>query len=382
MTFDLSWNAEQLDYRASVLRFAQEQLGPDGGATDEPSFSRETWRRCGEFGIQGLPFPVDYGGGGADPLTVAMALEALGYGCRDNGLLFSLNAHMWSAAHPIVRFGDEEQKQRYLPGLCDGTLIGVQAMTEPGSGSDAMALATTAVPTGDGYLLNGAKTFITNAPVADLFVVFATADRSLGWAGLSAFLVEGDTPGVSVGAPFRKMGLTSSPMSEVLLTDCKVPERALLGRRGAGMAVFRNSMDWERSFILATAVGTMQRQLETCVERARTRRQFGRHIGEFQAVSHRLVEMRLRLKAARLGLYELAWLKAHGRASQTEAAEVKLVISEAFVQSSLDAVYLHGGDGYMSDAGLERDVRDALAGRIYSGTSDIQRELVAKGLGL
>jgi alkylation response protein AidB-like acyl-CoA dehydrogenase len=311
-----------------------------------------------------------------------LAMEALGYGCRDNGLIFSLNAHMWSCATPIARFGTENQKRKYLPGLCDGSLIGVQGMTEPESGSDAFSLATSAAPKADGWLLKGSKTFITNAPVADLFVIFATIDRSKGWAGLTAFLVERHTPGLTVGEPFHKMGIRTSPMTELAFDGCWVPAESVLSKPGGGMMVFNHSMDWERSCILAHAVGTMERQLEETVAYAQQRVQFGESIGRFQAVSHKIVDMKVRLEAGRLLLYRLGWMKAQGRPTPIDTAMVKLFLSESWVQSSLDALQIHGAFGYMVESEVERQLRDALASRIYSGTSEIQRNLIARNLGL
>jgi hypothetical protein len=381
MHFELS--EKQRELRDQVVRFAQEQLNEDLVARDhDAAFSTEAWKRCAVFGLQGLPVPEEYGGGGVDPLSVAIALEALGYGCRDNGLLFSLNAHMWSCEMPLVTFGTEEQKRQYLPGLCDGSLIGVQAMSEPGSGSDAFSLSTRAERRGDRYVLNGSKTFITNAPVADLFVVFATTDRARGFAAISVFLVERGSSGLSLGRPLQKMGLRTSPMSEVFLDDCEVPVDNLLGRPGVGMALFNSAIDWERACILAGSVGTMQRQLEESIAYARERTQFGQPIGKFQAVSHRIVDMKMRLETARLLLYRLAWRKGRGRTSPMESALVKLYVSEAFVRSSLDALQIRGGYGYMTEFEVERDVRDAIGSRLYSGTSEIQRNIIAGSLGL
>lgn len=380
---DFDWTAEQVAYRDSVVEFARRHLNDGVMAGDAAmTFPAEAWKRCAEFGLQALPVPIEYGGQGADPLTIALAMEALGYGCDDNGLIFSLNAQMWSCEAPLIRFGTEEQKQRYLPGLCDGSLIGVQGMTEPGSGSDAFSLTTTARLDGDGYVLNGAKTFITNAPVADIFVVFAATDRSKGAFGLSAFLVDGRRPGLNIGAPFHKMGLRTSPMSELTFDECSVPADSILGPPGAGMAIFNHSMTWERGLILASAVGTMQRQLETSLEYARQRHQFGKPIGKNQAVANRLVDMKVRLEAGRLLLYNLAWAMGKGRPTVMESAIVKLFLSESWVQSSLDTLTTHGGFGYMSEAEVERGLRDALGSRIYSGTSDIQRNLIARHLGL
>ena len=369
--------------REEVVSFAQNELNDDLIRRDADStFDVEAWKKCAAFGIQGLPVPHEHGGSGADALTIMLTMEGLGYGSRDNGLIFSLNAQMWSCEMPILRFGSEEQKQLCLPGLCDGSLIGVQCMTEPDSGSDAFGLRTSAVKEGDRYVLNGTKTFITNAPVADVFVVFASTDPAKGFAGLSAFLVDRRTPGVSVGAPFHKMGLRTSPMSEVVFSDCEIDVDRRLGPEGAGAAIFNSSMDWERSCILASAVGSMQRQLEQCIAYARERRQFGQPIGKFQAVAHRIVDMKLRLEAGRLLLYRLGSMKQNGKQAPLESAMVKLYLSESFMSSSLDALQIHGAYGYMTESELEREVRDAIASRIYSGTSEIQRNIVASHLGL
>jgi alkylation response protein AidB-like acyl-CoA dehydrogenase len=289
---------------------------------------------------------------------------------------------MWACETPIVRFGSEEQRRRYLPGLADGSLIGAHAISEPGSGSDAFSLRTSAQARGDEYVLNGAKTFVTNGPVADVFVVFATTDPARGFAALCAFLVDRETPGLSLGQPLHKMGLRTSPMSEVFLDDCVVPADRLLGRPGGGMAVFNSSMEWERGCILAAGVGSMQRQLERSVAYARERRQFGKPIGKNQAVSHRIADMKVRLEAARMLLYRLGWLMDQGRSSPLDAAMTKLFLSESLVQSSMDAVTVHGGYGYMTEYELERDLRDAIGSRLYSGTSDLQRNVIAGHLRL
>jgi alkylation response protein AidB-like acyl-CoA dehydrogenase len=369
--------------RQSVIEFARAELNEDVADRDKnAAFPHEAWQRCAAFGLQGLPVPREYGGAGVDATSIMVALEALGYACTDNGLIFSLNAQMWACETPIAKFGSEEQKQRYLPVLCDGSLIAAHGMSEPGSGSDAFSLTTTAARRGDTFVLDGAKTFVTNAPVSDLFIVFASTDRGRGFAGLSAFLVERAAPGLTVGAPLSKMGLRTSPMSELFFDGCEVPAGQMLGEPGAGMAIFNSSMRWERSCILASTVGTMQRQLERCVEYARERKQFGQPIGGFQAVSHKLVDMRLRIETSRLLLYRLGWLLDHGKPATLESALTKLYLSDCFVRSSLDAVQIHGGYGYMTEYELEREVRDALGSRLYSGTSEIQYNIVAGSMGL
>lgn len=380
---DFSLSREQLELRDSVIRFARRELTDDVLQRDaQGEFSPVFWRKCAKFGIQGLPIPEEYGGSGSDALTTIVALEALGYACKDNGLLFSLNAQMWSCEIPILKFGREDQKRRYLPGLSGGSLIGIQAMSEPGSGSDAFSLRTLAEKKGNRYVLNGSKTFITNAPVADVFVVFARTDPARGFAGVSAFVIERGTPGLSVSGAMHKMGLRTSPMGEVVLQDCEVAAESMLGSAGAGLAIFNHSMDWERGCILACAVGTMERQLERCIRYAKERTQFGQPIGKFQAVSHRIVEMKVRLETARLLVYKFGWLKANGKHTVVESAMAKLYLSECFLRSSLDALQIFGGYGFMTEYEVEREVRDAVGSRLYSGTSDIQRNIIAGGLGL
>jgi alkylation response protein AidB-like acyl-CoA dehydrogenase len=378
--FDLT--DEQRLFRDAVVEFAQRELGSGLVRDHDPSAFRERWRACARLGLQGLPVPIAYGGQGADPLTAVVALEALGYGCSDNGLIFSLNAHMWAVQMPIVRFGTEEQKRRYLTRLCDGSWIAAFAATEPGSGSDALGLTTSATPHGDRYVLNGSKTFITNAPEADLFVVLATTNPGLRFGGLCAFLVERDAPGFEIGPAARKMGLESAPMSDLAFDSCEVPASQMLASPGAGMAVFNTALHYERGFIVTSTIGTMQRQLERCIEYARERRQFGRPIADFQAVSHRIANMKVRLETARLVAYRFGALVDRGEDSAVDSALTKLHLSECFLQSSLDALQIHGGYGYMAEYGLERDVRDAIAARIYSGTSELQRSAIARGLGL
>lgn len=381
---DFEWSSDQRAVFDAAVAFAKGELNHDTlGRDRRHEFFRQGWDACAKFGIQGLPAPTEYGGGAANALTLAVCLEGLGYGCEDGGLLFSLGAHLWSAVVPMWRFGTAEQKSRWLTGLCDGSLIGVGAMTEPGTGSDAFAMTTSFRRQGNSYVLRGAKTYITNAPVADLFLVFASAaGDGHGIGGLSSFVVEKDAAGLTVGRPFRKMGLHTSPMSEVVFEDCAIPLNHMLGSVGSGMAIFNTSMDWERTFILAPAVGTMQRQLERVVAFAKQRRQFGQPISRFQAVSHRIVDMRMRLDAARLLLYRTADAKARGRSTRVESSMTKLFISEALVASSQDALHIHGAYGYMEESGVEKDVRDAIASSFYSGTSDIQRNIIAGRIGL
>ncbi len=380
---DFSWSDEQLAFKDAVVRFARKELN-DGLAERERDgkLSRRNWQKCAEFGLIGLATPEAYGGAGEDILTTMLVMEGLGYGCKDNGLIFAINAQMWSVMHPILAFGSEAQKRKYLPSLVSGERIGAHGMSEPDSGSDAFSLRARAVRADGGYVLNGTKTFVTNGPIADMAVVFATVNPDRGRWGVTAFLVDTGTPGFSVSEPIEKMGLRTSPMSELVLQDCFVPEDARLGKEGAGVSVFNSSMEWERSCILAAHVGAMERQIEESVRYARERKQFGQPIGKFQSVSNRVADMKVRLETARLMLYKVAWLKKQGKSAVMEAAIAKLYLSEAFVRSSEDAMRIHGGYGYMKEFEIERDLRDALGGVFYSGTSDIQRQIIARLMGL
>lgn len=377
------WTEEQLELRDTIAAFARERLNVDLEARfQERLFRRDLWRECAEFGVLGLPLPEAFGGTDQGVLPTVLAMEALGRECRDQGLLFSLHAHMWAVMMPVLAFGTDEQKERWLHGLGDGRLVGAHGMSEPDSGSDAFSLSTRARKVDGGFVLDGRKTFVTNAPVADLFLVFATVDRKRGMWGVTAFVVEKDTPGLTVSAPIKKMGLTTSPMADVVFEDCHVPEHAQLGPVGAGHAIFKHSMGWERSCILASQVGAMEHQLESCIRYAGERKQFGRPIGDFQLVAARIADMKVRLETSRLLLYHAAEAVAAGENGDLVSAMAKLYISESSLASALDAVRTYGGYGYMEEFGMERDVRDFLGGTLYSGTSDIQKLIIARNLGL
>jgi alkylation response protein AidB-like acyl-CoA dehydrogenase len=380
---NFDWSEDQIAFRESVLDFARHSLTEDISAREKQGcFSRELWQRCAEFGILGLPLPEPYGGQDADILTTMIAMEALGYACRDQGLLFSMHAHMWAVQSPLLAYGTDEQKQRYLPGLASGELIGAHGMSEPDSGSDAFQLRTRAERHGDVYVLNGMKTFVTNAPIADVFVLFANAKPDQGIWGVTAFLADRNTKGLSLGKPTEKLGLTTSPMSEVILEDCEIPVHNLLGREGQGIPVFNHSMGWERACILGSMVGGMQWQLEQCLSHARERRQFGKRIGDFQMIASKIVDMKVRLETSRLLLYRAASAQATGKDNGLEAAMAKLYIAESSVQSALDAIQIHGGYGYTREYRMEQTLRDAVGGRLYSGTSEVQRIIIARYLGL
>ncbi len=380
---EFSLTSEQTERHRRIREWAERSLNDDLEARDRArTFNREGWLASAQLGLVGLVAPSRYGGADLDPVSTMSALEALGRGSRDNGFNFALNAHLWGCVNPLATFATEEQKLAYLPRLTSGEWIGALAATEREAGSDVFSLQTRATKRDDAYVLAGGKTFITNAPVADVFLVLATLDPARGAFGLTAFLVERGTPGLRVGERIDKMGLSTASMGEVALDGCAVPARNRLGPEGAGLAIFNHIMEWERGFIMAVAVGAMERQLEACLAYARGRRQFDRPIGQFQAVADRLVEMRVRWETSRLLLYRFAWLKRESRAALAEAAMTKLAISEAWVRSCKDAMRVHGGYGYLTETGVERDLRDALGSLYYSGTAEMQRQILARWMKL
>ena len=381
MDFELS--SEQQELRSAVRTFGREQLNDGLEARDDAgTFSRDAWMKCAEFGVLGLPVPAEYGGQGLDMVTTTIAMEALGWGCRDNGLVFSLNAQMWAVQMPIVHYGSEDQKREWLPRLVTGRAIGAHAITEPGAGSDVFSLTTKAERRSGGYLLNGQKTFATNAPVADLALAFAYLQRDGERPALTAFLVPRGTPGVTFGNPIPKMGLRTSPMGEVIFEDCFVPDSARLGPEGAGMRIFSSAMEWERACIFAGHLGAMERLLDDCISYAKKRKQFGQPIAKFESIADKIVDMKVAIEAGRWLLYKVGWLAGKGKNAVLEAAMAKLFVSEMHNQAALAALQLHGGYGYMKEYPIEREVRDALSGTLYSGTSEMQRKIIARCLGL
>lgn len=378
---DFSLSQEQLDLRDRTRKFAEDHLGKSlrAGKDGDPDAElwRADWKAAADFGVFSSLVDEAYGGHGADIVDTILMLEALGEGCADNGLTLSINGQLWASMIPFISFGSEAQKAKYLPRFCDGSLICADAMTESESGSDAFALSTTAKATDDGYILNGEKVYISLAPTCDIAMVFATSDPALGRWGISTFIVEASDEGFIRGKAEEKMGLRASPLGSIRLENCFVPKERLLGEEGDGAAIFSDAMEWERSFIFASHVGRMARQLQICADYAHERKVSGHPIERYQSVSNRLVEMRLRLETSRLLLYKTAWMKSQGLPCASEAAMAKLHISESFAASSMDAIRIHGALGYMEESGVPRDLRDSIGGLIYGGTSDIQRQIIA-----
>jgi alkylation response protein AidB-like acyl-CoA dehydrogenase len=381
---DLELSEEQRILRETIARFADKELNAGIQERDrDHRFDHELWRKCGSMRLQGLPVPEELGGAGLDPLSCAVALEALGLGCRDGGLVFSLCAHLLACVVPVWKHGSEGLRRRYLPSLCDGNLIAVNAMTEPGTGSDAFAMSSRAVPDGSGFRITGRKIFCSNGPIADVAVVYALTDAEKGFhGGVTGFLVERGTPGFSASQEFEKLGLRTSPISELVFEEVYVPGEAVLGKVGGGAAIFSQSMEWERALLGASHLGTMERLLKQAVDYARTRRQGGQPIGKFQAVAHRIADMKVRLEAARWLAYRAAYRLDRARDVGLDASIAKLFVSEALVQSALDTVRTLGGYGFTIEYEAERALRDSIGSTLYSGTSDIQRNIVARWLGL
>lgn len=377
---EFSWTDEQQQSYQQARTFAERELCLPREPLAFAEAWRARWRQCAHFGIQGLNLPAAYGGMGLDPCTAVHVLEGLGRGCDDNGLLLSLGAQIWSVNAPLLAFGSEPQKSKWLSSLAHGEAVGAFALTEPESGSDAYHLRTRATAEAGGYRLEGCKIYITNAPVADLFLVLATTDPNMGYFGLTAFLVDRGCRGLEVGPPLHKMGLETSPMAEVRFEGVWVPADAVLGEVGGGGALLAHTLEWERGCLLAPALGTMDRLLAATTAYTHARKQFGRPVVEFEAVGQLLAEMRLRLELSRLLTFHFAWLKGQQMPAGVEASMVKLYVSESLRRISELALHLHGTAGYMRELEFERTWRDAMASSLYSGTTEMQHNLIAESL--
>ena len=379
---EFNWNIEQKEMYSQAVRFAQQKLNQKLVEDDSSeTFSYEKWRELGQMGMLGLHIPEKYGGLELDTLSCAYTLEGFGYGCKDNGIFLSMGAHLWAVETPVLLYGNEQQKEKYLPRLSSGTWVGAHAISEPQSGSDAMAMDTAAEKLNDGFILNGRKTFVTNAPVADFFLIFATTNKKHGFAAVNAFLVEKGTPGLSVESKTSKMGTRTSPMADVVLDNCRIPQENLLGKANMGFRIFSRIMQWERALILAPFIGAMQRQIEECIDYANNRRQFGKRLAANQSISSKVVDMHVRLEAARMLLYKAAW-SFDNNDPALPSSIAKLCISESAVKTFLDAIQVFGGYGYTTDFEIERNLRDAIGAKLYSGSTEMQKMLIAAEIGL
>jgi alkylation response protein AidB-like acyl-CoA dehydrogenase len=363
----------------AVLKFARTRLSQGARKREaEGRFDRELWDEAAAFGLAGLPIPEAWGGSGLDALETMLVVEALGKGCEDGGLVFSLCAHMFASAVPLWRSKASAHHERYLRDVASGKLICANGTTEPEAGSDVYAMKARAQRVGSEYVIDGEKCFITNAPIADLFLIYASTSPERGFLGVSAFLIPRGTPGLRVVPEHEKTGLRTSPWGSIYLEECRVPESARMGPEGAGASLFAESMVWERACLFAYYVGAMERTLERCIEHVRTRQQFKHKLGSFQSMSNRIIDMKLRLETSRLLLYRAGELHRAGLRCDEAVALSKLWISEAAVQSGLDAVHIFGASGMVTDTGIDALLRDALPSRIFSGSSEMQRAIIAK----
>lgn len=364
-------------------QFAENNLLENVQIRDQTStFSRELWDLCAGFGIQGLPIPEEFGGSGETAKFISSFFEGMGSGSNDAGLLFSMVSQLCTVEIPLIRFGSEEQKQKYLPRLADGSIIGASAITETEAGSDVYSLSTKAEAQKGEYIINGHKSFVTNGPIADVFIIYATVNREIGQFGITAFIVDRDNQGLRVGENLPKMGLRTSPLGDLFFSNCKLTKDNILGVEGAGATIFQLAMEWERSCGFSWQVGVMERNLEKCLDFVKNREQFNKPISEFQSVSNRIVDMKLRLELSKLILQKAVSGLDQNPKPSIDSALAKLYISEAAHQNHIDSLRIHGGAGYMTELEIERTLRDSLGGIIYSGTSDIQKVIIAKQLGL
>ncbi|MFJ9348313.1 acyl-CoA dehydrogenase family protein [Streptomyces sp. NPDC101237] len=375
---DFSLSAEQ-QRRHDRIRTAARELLPGASPAE---FREKSWRRMAVLGLVGAAVPQEHGGAGLGALDTALLYEGASEGGADTGLLFAAAAHLFACVRPVLEFALPRTRKALLPALCSGELIAGNAMTEPDAGSDVSRLATTATRVDGGYLIDGTKSFVSNGPVADLYVTYATTDPAGGYFGTTAFAVDRDSPGLVAGPPLDKSALTACQAGEVRFDRCFVPDERVLGSPGQGQLVFQTSMLWERSCLFAIYLGQQERLIERCVHHVRHREQFGRKLADLQPVADRLAEMRLRLESGRLLLRRACAGIDDGQDPALWVAMAKLAVSEAAVATSLDAARIFGGRAFLTEYGIEEHVRDAAPATTFSGTSDIQRQLIAREMGL
>lgn len=338
---------------------------------ESKEFKLADWKKLAEFGLFGICVPEEYGGLGEKYLTAALLTETLGYVCENNGLIFAMNNHVWVAIELISLFGSEEQKREYLPSMIEGLKIGAMAITEADSGSDAYSMLTTGQNEDGCIVLNGSKMFISNGTIADVFIVFAKSS-----AGITAYIVDKYCEGFKVGKEIKKMGMDGCPMAEITFENCRINTNKVLGREGGGKKIIQEALEIERGYEFASHIGVMQRIMEKCILYSRERVQAGHMLSDYQAVSHKIADMKLGIEVARLLLYKYAWLKDKGKSAYLEASMFKLFCSETYMKTALDAVQIFGAYGYTKEFGLEKEVRDAVAAKIYSGTNEIQKNTI------
>ena len=363
---------DQKELCSDIIHFCQDKLNTEDTLE---VFSISQWRDISEYGLLGLTVAEQYGGLELSYLTAAMAIEAMGYSCKNNGLVFAVNNHLWVAQQIIQLFGSDNVKNKYLPDMVNGKKIGAFALSEADAGSDAYNMSTTVIETEDSYILNGNKAFISNGPIGDVFVVIAVT-RHLPRKELSAFIVEKECIGFSKGPEIQKMGLGACPMCELIFQDCAIPKENLLGKLNQGSFILSTALELERIFEFAPHIGAMKRVIEKCVEHVNNRKQFQKKLSEYQALTHKIADMHVAVEMARQYLYKVAWLKDQRKNAFAEASTLKLFVSERYIETCKDAMQIFGGYGYSKEYGIERELRDAMACSVYSGTSEIQRNTI------
>ncbi|KKB41035.1 acyl-CoA dehydrogenase [Bacillus thermotolerans] len=377
MNFQLTEEHEMI--RKMVRDFAKNEVEPTAAERDEESrFDRGIFDKMADLGLTGIPWPEDYGGIGSDYLAYCIAVEELSRVCASTGV--TLSAHTSLAGWPVYTFGTEEQKQKYLKPMAQGKKIGAYGLTEPGSGSDAGSMKTTARLEGDEYILNGSKIFITNGGVADIYIVFALTDPSSKQHGTTAFIIEKDFPGFSVGKKEDKLGIRSSTTTEIVFEDCRVPKENVLGSEGEGFKIAMKTLDGGRNGIAAQAVGIAQGALDASVEYAKERKQFGKPIAANQGISFKLADMATAIEASRLLTYQAAWLESNQLPYGKASAMAKLMAGDTAMKVTTEAVQVFGGYGYTKEYPVERYMRDAKITQIYEGTQEIQRLVISRML--
>lgn len=377
MDFNLTEEHEMI--RKMVRDFAEKEVAPTAGERDEEErFDMDIFHKMAELGLTGIPWPEEYGGIGSDYLAYVIAVEELSRVCASTGV--TLSAHTSLAGWPVYKFGTEEQKQKYLRPMAEGTKIGAYGLTEPSSGSDAGAMKTTAKLDGDDYVLNGSKIFITNGGIADIYVVFAVTDQSGKRPETTAFIVEKDYPGFSVGKKEEKLGIRSSPTTEIIFDNCRVPKENMLGELGDGFKIAMKTLDGGRNGIAAQAVGIAQGALDAAVDYAKEREQFGKPIIANQGIGFKLADMATETEASRLLTYQAAWLESNDLPYGKASAMAKLKAGDTAMKVTTDAVQVFGGYGYTKDYPVERYMRDAKITQIYEGTQEIQRLVISRML--
>ncbi|KRF32226.1 acyl-CoA dehydrogenase [Paenibacillus sp. Soil787] len=377
MDFGLSEELEMV--RSMVRDFAENEVAPSAALRDEEErFDRTLFDKMGELGLTGIPWAEDYGGLGSDYVTYCLVIEELSRVCASTGI--TLSAHISLAGWPIDTFGTEEQKISFLRPMAEGKKLGAFGLTEIGSGSDIGSMGTTAIRDGDHYVLNGSNKFITNAGAADIYIVLALTDSSQKHKSCSAFLVEKDTPGFTFGKKERKLGIRSSPTTEILFDNCRIPMKNQLGNEGEGFEIAMRTLDGARIGIAAQAVGIAQGALDVSLAYAKERKQFGKPIAQQQAIGFKLANMATKIEAARLLTYQAAWRESQGLSYGKESAYAKLFAGDTAMEVTVEAVQIFGGYGYTKAFPVERYMRDAKITQIYGGTNEIQRMVISRSL--